>query len=394
MPGPNLQSQILERLQALALSRGGSCLSDQFVSDKTKLRWKCANGHEWEAVPYSVRAGTWCPYCAKKKVDPALRIADMHLVAEQRGGKCHATTYDGPNVKSLWTCSRGHQWRAVGREVIKGKWCPQCAGRLGKEDGLAQMRAAAQQRGGECLATEYKSVTTLVYWRCSQGHEWRATYESIRNGSWCRICAGVAKRPFTSLSDLATSYGGVCLSNSYSTYLDDLKWRCKKGHEWISNINSILNGHWCPMCHWVRAKRTILLAPSAAAYAAERGGSCLTPNYNDIEDRVVMRCGRGHEFAGKVSSFLIMGQWCYYCARDPTLRLQQANELAAKRGGLCLSAPADYKTLLTHLRWQCWHGHRWSTALSSILEGHWCPVCAGNAPKSSRHRIGRERKLA
>ena len=71
---------MMRDMQELARSRGGQCLSTAFIDVKTKLRWKCALEHEWEATPRLLLAGHWCPECApppwdydtQAKVDPAL----------------------------------------------------------------------------------------------------------------------------------------------------------------------------------------------------------------------------------------------------------------------------------------------------------------------------------
>ena len=67
-------------MQETALSRGGRCLSTEYVDIKTKLKWKCGFGHEWEASPRLLKSGHWCPDCApppwdydtQARVDPAL----------------------------------------------------------------------------------------------------------------------------------------------------------------------------------------------------------------------------------------------------------------------------------------------------------------------------------
>jgi hypothetical protein len=67
-------------MQEMAVCRGGRCLSTEYVDIKTKLRWKCAFGHEWEASARLLKTGHWCPECApppwdydtQAKVDPAL----------------------------------------------------------------------------------------------------------------------------------------------------------------------------------------------------------------------------------------------------------------------------------------------------------------------------------
>ena len=55
-------------LQQAAVFRGGNCLSADMISGdlRTKLRWKCAHGHEFEASPYLVlKTGHWCEECLK-----------------------------------------------------------------------------------------------------------------------------------------------------------------------------------------------------------------------------------------------------------------------------------------------------------------------------------------
>ena len=73
-------SYTIKDMQELANSRGGQCLSTDYIDIKTKLKWRCAFGHEWEATPRLLKAGHWCPECAappwdydiQAKVDPAL----------------------------------------------------------------------------------------------------------------------------------------------------------------------------------------------------------------------------------------------------------------------------------------------------------------------------------
>src|ERR1700688_2340802 len=50
-------------MQNLALSRDGKCLSTIYINARNKLLWKCKFGHQWEAVPYAIKAGGWCPQC-------------------------------------------------------------------------------------------------------------------------------------------------------------------------------------------------------------------------------------------------------------------------------------------------------------------------------------------
>ena len=51
----------------IAKQRDGKCLSDEYINAHTKLKWKCSKGHIWEAIPDSVKRGSWCSECAKIK---------------------------------------------------------------------------------------------------------------------------------------------------------------------------------------------------------------------------------------------------------------------------------------------------------------------------------------
>ena len=54
----------IEEMKKLASSRGGVCLSDNYVNIKTKLEWRCLNKHTWKATPDNILRGKWCPKCA------------------------------------------------------------------------------------------------------------------------------------------------------------------------------------------------------------------------------------------------------------------------------------------------------------------------------------------
>jgi len=62
-----LEELDIEDMRKAAKFRGGECLSQSMTKGDlyTKLRWKCAFGHTFEATPNLVlRGGHWCPECA------------------------------------------------------------------------------------------------------------------------------------------------------------------------------------------------------------------------------------------------------------------------------------------------------------------------------------------
>jgi len=57
----------IEEMQKLAKERGGKCLSKKYINNRTKLEWECEKGHIWKATLGTIKRGSWCPICSKKK---------------------------------------------------------------------------------------------------------------------------------------------------------------------------------------------------------------------------------------------------------------------------------------------------------------------------------------
>lgn len=59
-------NDIINELRHIATDRDGYLISDHYLGDSNKLIWKCKYKHIWEAMPGSIKRGSWCPHCANK----------------------------------------------------------------------------------------------------------------------------------------------------------------------------------------------------------------------------------------------------------------------------------------------------------------------------------------
>ena len=184
---------------------------DVFPASSRKVWWRCSEGHEWFARISSRARGAGCPYCSGKQVLPGyndLASADPELAAQWHPTKNapltpqQVTPYS--NRKVWWRCPLGHEYMAViGSRSASHSGCPYCANRLvmpGFND-LATLepklsREWAQELNGTLTP---EMVTTgshkKVWWRCSEGHVWRAVVftRARARRSGCPICAGRVK---------------------------------------------------------------------------------------------------------------------------------------------------------------------------------------------------------
>jgi len=109
-----------------------------YLNVDTKLRWKCAKDHEWDAPPYSIKAGFLCPYCAG---NARLTIEQMQKLAKTRGGKCLSKKYINSVTKLTWQCAEEHKWKAVPASVVSGRWCAICIGSRNEQFCRSQFEA-------------------------------------------------------------------------------------------------------------------------------------------------------------------------------------------------------------------------------------------------------------
>lgn len=381
-----LRKYSIHDMRDLARKRGGKCLSIAFISVDDKLKWKCAEGHEWSAIPKSIQKGSWCPFCSSyvtericrkyfellfrcpfpKSRPHWLRIrkqraleldgyaADIHLAFEYQGRQHYQkvthykhdltkrSRYD--EIKRLRCQEQGvllievpySVTPATMEEFIRG----QC-----KEHGIPVPRRNAI--ASEELSDAYLTSTAEL---------------------------GV-------LRVLAISKGGELVSKRYINAVTPMEWRCKHGHIWRATANSIKNnGTWCPIC----ADNCPDTLETMRQLAAKHGGRCLSTAYINQSTKLRWRCRKGHEWDAIPRNVKNLGYWCPYCSgakvwapgkSQSSVRLSELTHIASERGGTCLSS--IYHNASEKLLWRCEQGHEWHASANNIKRGKWCPFCCG-----------------
>ena len=234
----------IEQIHQIAKSNEGQCLSDSFSSVKAPLKWRCKEGHEWEApLDRIIHQGSWCPECGGTK---KLTLKEIQKIAAQNGGKCLSSKYTNTRSPLCFECSEGHRWSTPPANILQGTWCPRCGGT--QKLTLKMLQKTATDRGGKCLSEEYVNSKTPMVWQCSEGHQWEADAGHIRNGNWCPECGGSRKRTLEEAHLIAKMRGGKCLSPKYVNAHQPLLWECADGHRWRTSYNNVKNGGWCHEC--------------------------------------------------------------------------------------------------------------------------------------------------
>ena len=94
-----------------------------------------------------------------------------------------------------------------------------------------------------------KGKTRCIDVRCREGHTWSPSVNNLAQGHWCSACHGNASHTIADMRAIAAIRNGECLSETYSGLATHLKWRCEVGHVWEATPNNVKNHHsWCPEC--------------------------------------------------------------------------------------------------------------------------------------------------
>jgi len=152
----------------------------------------------WRPVQHNQRLGAEiCEPCYRARAQPteACSICGRDTTVKAR------TTDDKPICTS---CYRKH----------RASWEPRTT-HGNHAAALLELRVIARERGGWCTSRRYLHGMAPLRWKCREGHRWSATPASIKRGSWCRRCAGLAPVGLVEMRRMAKERGGMCLSDTY-----------------------------------------------------------------------------------------------------------------------------------------------------------------------------------
>ncbi|MGV3632253.1 MAG: zinc-ribbon domain-containing protein [Bacteroidota bacterium] len=380
--------QILEDVRAIAKTKKGRLISNDYKTPTSKLLWECSEKHQWRSTANNIRLGHWCRKCALKKATEHLKkdMNDCKRLAILNEGHCLSSKYINSQANLTWKCKYGHIWQASYANVKKGTWCRICSRKV-----TAQKRRTpfeyfieySKSRGGLCLSTDHINQKTRLEFQCEKGHVWSVSAGSIRaNKTWCPKCAGTYKADTPELQaerlnvikQIAKNNEGECLSDDYINQKIKLQFKCKEGHVWWTVPSVIKSGAWCKRCASKKAndwKRDNIRIFKKLAEA--RGGKCLTATYeNSTTTRLLIECEKGHQWLA-FPGHLKKGLWCRKCNGSFKHELADVIRLAGSRGGECLSS--EYKNDMSKIKWKCAENHVWEATPNNIKRGKWCPTC-------------------
>lgn len=263
------------------------------------VQWQCGTcGHPWVASPASSTRGSGCPDCAwatrarsRAQAPLGKSVADLHPAIAAEFVANVSRPDMGPRdlrvasrQKCIWRCGRcSHEYQTTVVSRTNGQCCPKCT----KVRFASERRRPSAASGTAAQFATFRldelvanltnpsvgmdqlrpNAVDRCRWRCSVcGHRWEATVVNrVAKGSGCPKCStargSMARRfapPGRSLLALHSALAAEFVENltAPSQTAESLwpgsnsacRWRCVRGHEWVTTVASRVAGAGCARC--------------------------------------------------------------------------------------------------------------------------------------------------
>ena len=117
----------------------------------------------------------------------------------------------GSNKKVWWVCDKGHEYKSmIAKRTSRNQGCPYCSGRkaIPGENDLATTHPEVVQEWGDKNSISPQEVKAgsnrKVWWKCDKGHEYQSSLNSHIKGVGCPYCSG--HKVLQGFNDLATTH--------------------------------------------------------------------------------------------------------------------------------------------------------------------------------------------
>jgi len=390
------QPHKLQEVKAMAIERGGLCLSDHYINNRESLRFKCSEGHEWETCFKVINHGSWCPVCALGGTISDKIVASQEA-AFKRGGKLLSEEFS-LSEKMKWECSSGHQWDATYQNVVfRFSWCPYCKSSFSENICRQYLellfdRSFPRERPSWLRNTNGRTLELDGY--CQElgiafEHQGLQHYENIShfkdNTESIQVRDNLKK-------NLCNKAGVILIEIPalfYMTQLDNLHTVISSqldtagvyySHDKARPVSEIID---LDTVNFIDREQEIQKIKNIAA---SKDGYCHSTKYTWHNCKIDLSCCFGHKWATTATA-IKSGHWCPICAHKTTITIEDMQQIANDRGGLCLSD--EYQNNHIKLKWQCSCGNIWNATYNAIQRGDWCPKC-GIIKRSKAKHIGIE----
>ena len=190
----------------------GYCLiSATYKNNKTKLEYKCSEGHRGSISLHSFLTGQRCGRCYGNK---KFEYGEVFSIFASKGFLLLEKNYINSQTLMQYLCPNKHKNKIRLSNFKVGWGCPDCSGNKKKTIEFVSKRFSLE--GHVLISEEYHNSVTKLECRCPKGHEWFVTWGDFNHGYRCGTCfrLGRSKSEKEITTFIKSFYSGEVLENS------------------------------------------------------------------------------------------------------------------------------------------------------------------------------------
>jgi len=259
-----------------------------FQGDSDKYWFNCDKcTHDFETVLYSVKTGSWCPYCANNKMcyeDTCQECFDKSFASHEKV-KCWSSKnkenprhlFQGNNNKFWFNCNKCcHEFETPLISIKSGNWCLYCA----------SMKMCDNNNCNDCFNKSFAFHPKSQYWSSKNKDDPRYLFQGTAQKYWfnCDKCNHDFEKLLNDITGEKDGWCPYCSHNkmcyeetctdcfnkSFASHekvkywsLKNIKnprqlfqgtaqkywFNCDKCNlDFETSLNSVKSGYWCPYC--------------------------------------------------------------------------------------------------------------------------------------------------
>jgi len=386
----------LSKVQLIAKSQGGKCLSTEYTNAHTKLNFTCKNKHFFSASPATVLRGTWCKKCAHKKTHiqqktPYEKIKSMTeksnfvLLTEKFEYEATSTPKKYGKFRFKIKCTQNHISHKSLDSLKNRTQCNTCSYNNRNAHlriDIKQVSKLAFDRGGKLISESYKNNNQILNWECKAGHQFTAKYNNVKNGTWCPTCSRIVSISESICLKYFSELTGITLKTAYPAWLKTPE-GTQLEIDGYNEIEKIAIEHHGSQHYQVKSfgksehyERRIFLDKYKKNLILSKGIRFLEvrellkeTSLDDLREIIISFCKENRiPLKDNYKTISININNLYNV--NP---LDRYRAIAAQRSGSLLTKM--YKGFKDKLEFKCSANHLFKTTPSSINQGTWCPEC-------------------
>ena len=379
----------IKTIEEIAKRKGGKCHSKTIKNAKSRLHLECAEKHHfyptYDSVVYQ---RTWCPHCHIYVGEEICRQF-FERIFRRSFPKSHPPWLNGLELD-------GDCEELLTSWEYQGKHHYEKAFGLTDED-VKKIQERDADKANKCkehgrIHLQIPYVKILPYDKMQNFII--KTYEKM-SGKFLGNIPKYDWREFTihenkhakKFRKYVEEKGGTLLT-PYFTAKKEVTIMCEHGHEWTTTPDSVYRGNWCSVC-----ARNIKGTTEEYRKIGEKFQCELMNTYVNAKTPLRYMCSQGHTFTR--TPYWLKRKYkeykniCPKCERAKYA--QKFQKFVQNNGGWLLSS---YKGRFKPVKIKCENEHEWETTPGSILQGHWCKICAGeNDPNKKRKEATKQEFL-